>query len=108
MPNRNAVAVELPRDQVAKTPGAYYFLIHEEGARPFGMTHSCPCGCGGLSSLFFADAPVTFGDKRPVWTVTGTWPKVTLKPSIGVNHEPKPHGQYHWHGYLEDGVFVER
>jgi hypothetical protein len=105
MPPRNAQAVELPHDQVPKTPGAYYFLVLEEGGAPIGMTHSCPCGCGGLSTIFFKNAPIDLGN-RPTWSVEGTWPKVTLKPSIGITFG-RP-GPQHWHGYLENGIFVER
>ena len=41
----------------------------------------------------------------PEWSVTGEWPKVTLSPSIGFG---KLNGSYHWHGFLENGVFVEK
>jgi hypothetical protein len=50
--------------------------------------------------------------RRQEWSVSGEWPKVTLAPSIGVKYDhlgQRPDGGgYHWHGYLENGEFVER
>ena len=55
---------------------------------------STPLACGTVSESF-----------------TGEWPKVTLTPSIGIRYDGQgnaPVSGYHWHGYLENGVFVER
>ena len=35
----------------------------------------------------------------PLWTVTGTPPKITVSPSIDA-------GQYGWHGFINDGVMT--
>ena len=53
------------------------------------------------------DAPGKADAGGPEWDVTGAWPKVTLSPSIGFAKDGAT-GQFHWHGYLEDGMFVER
>jgi hypothetical protein len=66
-----------------------------------GICHACPCGCGVATILFFRGRGVNGADE---WDVTGEWPKVTLKPSIGIGVLPS----WHWHGYLENGVFVEK
>lgn len=108
---RNAPAFEVERDsadlEVGK-PGAYYFLHFDDPAEKVGILHGCPCGCGGRSTLFFSGV----GRGGNEWTVTGQWPKVTLSPSIGIKYDHlgqrPPGGGYHWHGYLENGIFVER
>lgn len=41
----------------------------------------------------------------PGWTRTGTPPKVTATPSIGMGR--RPDGQYAYHGWLRDGTLVE-
>lgn len=82
------------------SPGAYVFLYR--GDERIGIKHACPCGCRTASALFFRGK----GDGRPEWDVVGEWPKVTLSPSIGI--KPLVNGVYHWHGYLENGIFVER
>jgi hypothetical protein len=110
--NRNAVAFEVPKDdkdQNVGQPGAYYF--HRDSDMPgvnVGIIHGCPCGCGGRSILFFKG----YGQGWNEWEATGEWPKVTLSPSIGIRmgkDGKRPEGGgYHWHGYLENGVFVEK
>lgn len=101
---RNAVAFEVSSgDERATQAGAFYFVFHEDkpGLRA-GIIHACPCGCGGRSVMWLRG----HGRGRQEWDVTGEWPKVTLSPSIGIR--PVADGKYHWHGYLENGVFVER
>lgn len=103
--SRDAVAFEVQNifsDEGAK-PGAYAFMV-VDGERT-GIEHSCPCGCGMRSAMWFVGTATKHAG-GPEWTVTGQWPKVTLSPSIGIN--PKDQGKYHWHGFLEDGVFVEK
>jgi|SRR5579872_1727636 len=107
---RNATCFEVERDDADNNigmAGAFYFLRNEAGQN-IGVLHGCPCGCGGRSALFFRG----LGSGQQEWDVQGEWPKVTLTPSIGIKYDAngnKPaNGSYHWHGYLENGVFVER
>lgn len=65
--------------------------------------HGCPCGCGITSCISYRGKG---WDGHPEWDVEGVWPKLTLSPSIGI--KPMVDGKYHWHGFLEAGVFVER
>ena len=105
-PQRNAVAFEVegPESTYARKPGAYWFMYNRDGTR-MGIGHSCPCGCGLQSAMWFSGLADAGG---PEWDVKGDWPKVTLSPSIGIGRGAGPGGAYHWHGYLEDGVWVER
>ena len=41
----------------------------------------------------------------PGWTRTGTPPKVTANPSIGIGR--KPDGSWDYHGWLRDGQLIE-
>ena len=106
---RDAVAFEVekdPEDKNVGQPGAYYFLTYDK-PQNVGILHGCPCGCGGRSIIFFRG----LGSGHQEWNVTGEWPKVTLTPSIGIRYDGQgnaPVSGYHWHGYLENGVFVER
>lgn len=112
---RDATAFEVPNSEHpdAKKPGAYHFLLAPEGlsnvaaGERMGIVHACPCGCGGLTALWFRGKGPINAD---AWDVTGEWPNVTLSPSIGVKYDGAGNGptHYHWHGYLENGVFVER
>lgn len=83
--------------------GEFYF-IHRDGLR-VGIIHACPCGCGGRSAIFFRG----LGSGQQEWDVSGSWPEVTLSPSIGIRYDGNGNspgaGQYHWHGYLKGGVF---
>lgn len=108
---RNAVAFEIRYGDIVegKMPaGAYYFMrVWKDGVitdEINGFIHGCPCGCGGKSAMWFEGHENAGG---PKWSVTGEWPKVTLSPSIGIRPQDAQ-GRYHWHGYLENGVFVER
>ncbi len=99
---RDAVAFEAPRE--CRDAGAYRFIRFADDETPSGIIHACPCGCGGATALYFRGRNRNGGQE---WSVVGTWPKVTLSPSIGI--PPKDaQGRYHWHGFLENGVFVER
>jgi hypothetical protein len=103
---RNAVAFEAPEYKSGDAPmpaGAYFFMINTKG-RKDGFIHGCPCGCGARSAMWFEGEENAGG---PKWSVKGEWPKVTLSPSIGIAKDQTT-GKYHWHGYLEDGIFVER
>jgi hypothetical protein len=98
------------RDQNVGQPGAYYFM--RDSDKPgvnVGIIHGCPCGCGGRSAIWFKGLGP---DAHHEWDVAGEWPNVTLSPSIGIRMGKggmRPEGGgYHWHGYLENGVFVER
>lgn len=98
---RDAVAFEVATQEDAKPAGAYCFMQRADGTR-VGIVHACPCGCGSQGAMWFKGLADAGG---PEWSVTGEWPKVTLSPSIGFG---KLNGSYHWHGFLENGVFVEK
>lgn len=104
MPVRNAIAFEVPNGSHldARKAGAFYFMHNRAGER-MGITHACPCGCGGKGAMWFTGMADAGGQE---WDVKGEWPKVTLSPSIGFGRLKT--GGYHWHGFLENGVFVER
>lgn len=59
---------------------------------------ACP-GCGRLSGM-------TVGDPKPpngngaTWRMTGTWPEITLEPSINCV------SCCGWHGWLRGGMLV--
>ncbi len=101
---RNAIAFEVvgSADPRAHEPGAYSFMLNQDGVR-MGIIHACPCGCGGMSAMWFEGLADAGG---PEWHVDGEWPKVTLTPSIGIGRQEA--GGFHWHGFLENGEFVER
>lgn len=106
--SRNAVAFEVDPSELKhgkpNPPGAFCFYV-VNGER-IGIEHACPCGCGGLTALWFrGKGPVG----RDAWDVSGDWPKVTLSPSIGVKYDGQGNGptHFHWHGYLRNGVFEE-
>src|SRR6266853_5178599 len=99
---RDAVAFEVEEASPARyEPGAFSFLHNSAGER-VGIVHACPCGCSRRTSLLFRGKG---HDGHDEWDVLGEWPKVTLSPSIGIAKQPT--GGYHWHGFLEGGVFVE-
>jgi uncharacterized protein DUF6527 len=105
MTPRNATAFEVPGNSPARQPGAYRFILNAIGQQ-LGIVHACPCGCGNQSTIFFKGKSVYAGGAE--WEVTGEWPKVTLAPSIGIKPKDPATGLYHWHGFLENGEFVER
>lgn len=100
-----AVEVDPPHNNILAA-GEFYF-INRDGVKRVGIIHSCPCGCTGLSAIFFRG----MGAGQQEWDVTGEWPNVTLSPSIGIRYDGKgctgPNGGYHWHGYLRNGWFEE-
>lgn len=112
---RDAIAFEVPRydDPHRSKPGAFYFVytsshprgdessIEARANSAAGICHACPCGCGVATILFFRGRGINGADE---WDVTGSWPAATLSPSIGIGDRPN----WHWHGYLHGGVFVER
>lgn len=118
MSPRNAIAFEVQNGSHpdAKKGGAYWFMYRWTEKTPseitsdrIGIQHACPCGCGGKGTMWFRGGSLNGSGHSPghEWDVTGEWPKVTLSPSIGFAKD-KVTGRYHWHGYLENGVFVER
>lgn len=98
----DAVAFEAQSEEDLRKAGAYQFVVAAPDGPPVGINHACPCGCGELGFLRFAPG---WAPGQDVWTIEGTWPKVTLSPSIGFGQ--RKDGAYHWHGYLTDGVFKE-
>lgn len=113
---RNALAFEVPEQSHpdATKPGAYWFMYRWNTdvaparitSQRIGIGHACPCGCGSQSAMWF-EGSSEFHAGGPEWSVTGEWPKVTLSPSIGIRPKDAK-GRYHWHGFLEAGIFVER
>lgn len=104
---RDAKAFEVPQwdrggDNIKKA-GAYQFMVSHQTGERLGIRHSCPCGCGSQSAMWFTGKAISPDHE---WEVVGEWPNVTLSPSIGIRG-PVP-GQFHWHGYLENGIWVER
>ena len=104
--NRDAVAHEVSpedyRGMKSMPAGAYLFFSWYGESEIAGITHGCPCGCGIRTNLFLRG----YGKGHDEWDVQGEWPKVTLHPSIGISRQSD--GRWHWHGYLKNGVFVER
>lgn len=106
MTTRNALAFEIPDDQQAdgKLPaGAYYFMRDGKTGECIGIIHACPCGCGAKGAMWFKGKADAGG---PEWDVTGEWPKATMRPSIGFGMDTAT-GKFHWHGFLNNGVFEE-
>jgi hypothetical protein len=84
--------------------GAIRIVRHPDRDLIVGFEHACPCGCGKLSFIRLNAegwAPGTV----PTWQRTGDDLHMTLTPSIGI--KPLVNGQYHWHGYLREGIFEE-
>lgn len=103
---RDAKAFEVSRDSwELRAPGAYAFMVDHKTGERMGIQHSCPCGCGMQSAMWFRDKAIS---RDHEWDVVGEWPNVTLSPSIGIARGAGPNGGFHWHGYLENGVWVER
>lgn len=108
-PNNCAALLVDPRDDDYLARGEYYF-INLENEPKVGIIHTCPCGCGIRSAIWFKD----HGHGNPEWERSGPDDRMTLTPSIGIRnqfvdfqHDPKKRQQYHWHGYMRDGQFVE-
>jgi len=81
-------------DEVKKVPGAFeYFKAGDH--YPAGMIYCCPCGCGRTGSLRFRNSENT---ERPSWIWDGNMDCPTLTPSV--------HHIGHWHGWLQNGVWV--
>ncbi len=96
---------ELKRTLPHQPPGSIVYLysgvMEQEGA-PFGMEHTCPCGCGELSFCGFA--PHYKGDNA--WKLDGTLQGPTLSPRApGAAYSVKVRHACGWHGYLENGIW---
>ena len=70
-----------------------------------GVTFACPCGCGQVRYVPFAN-PLDGGE--PIEPASATWTRsgetletLTLSPSIQVR------GGCGWHGYVRDGATVD-
>lgn len=79
-------------------------IKHHDTNEVIGFNHGCPCGCGMWSFIRLNNKDVPTFQKWDL--VSGDDLHMTLKPSIGI--KPLVDGKYHWHGFLENGVFVER
>lgn len=94
----------VPNIEWQAQPGAVAIVRHKDTGKVVGYNHSCPCGCG-MWSWIRIDPQEGF----PSWNVDSGDPSdpttITLSPSIGI--WPFEQGQYHWHGYLRNGEFVE-
>lgn len=107
---RNAkLVLRDPPDDDVLAPGEAYFVRRDDREGPDALLHSCPCGCGSRSLIWFRGRSGGLG--RPEWDVVGAWPNVTLTPSIGITFDSRGlaplGGGFHWHGYLRSGVFEE-
>lgn len=120
---RNAVAHEWSKEERERweaagdhrtPPGAYYFMhklkagTYREIGSPIGVKVGCPCGCGGKIVMWFRGGSFNGegGATEREWDVTGDWPKASMSPSIGYAKNIDT-GQFHWHGFLRNGVFEE-
>lgn len=84
--------------------GAIQFVKHPDSGVVVGFNHSCPCGCGKWSFIRLNPESWAPGEV-PMWSREGDDLHMTLQPSIGIY--PLTGGQYHWHGFLRNGVFEE-
>jgi hypothetical protein len=109
-PARNAAAFEVPPGHVVSWPaGGYRFIFYADAPHtPAGIMFGCPCGCGAGRFVHFQGE----GRGHTEWAVAGQWPKVTMTPMIGLLDDTTPACQetdpnYHWHGWLINGMFLE-
>lgn len=91
-------------EQAKKTAGAFWYYDYED-EKDVGILHSCPCGCGNIGSLNIKE----WAEKKgPLWTLSGPREAPTLTPSVGIRaygKAIKTDGDFHWHGWLRDGVW---
>lgn len=112
MAPRNAQSFIVETMEVPGRPGAIQFVRNDVKNLVAGFNHACPCGCGAWSFIRLnaeSWAPGTV----PIWNRApeGDDLHMTLSPSIGIHGPTRTHqpgSPYHWHGFLENGVFVER
>lgn len=104
--SRDARAFIVDKMEMPGQAGAVHLVRHPETKTVVGFNHACPCGCG-MWSWMRIESQSGF----PHWEITaGSFDDLatlTLAPSIGIRPQ-NAQGQYHWHGFLENGVFVER
>ena len=103
---RNAQTFLVDKMEWPGKPGAIRLVRHPDRDLVVGFEHACPCGCGLWSFIRLSPegwAPGTV----PMWDRTGDDLHMTLTPSIGIRPIDEK-GCYHWHGFLENGVLVER
>ena len=102
--SRDARAFVVEKMEVPGQAGAVH-VVRREGIVQ-GFNHACPCGCGNWSWMRIEQQT-----GLPFWTIQGgsfdDLATLTLSPSIGIKPQDEQ-GRYHWHGFLEAGVFVER
>lgn len=88
-------------DEGTPVAGAFeFYVISDTGDTPRGMIYVCPCGCGRLGALPFS--PKTEDDikhGRHMWAWDGNKDAPTLTPSV--------HHVGHWHGFLQNGYWVQ-
>lgn len=90
-------------------PGAIQPVYWNDSDLVVGFNHACPCGCGAWSWIRLHNPE---GAKFDRWLVMegkipGDIEHLRLSPSIGIRPKDAA-GRYHWHGYIENGSFVER
>jgi hypothetical protein len=105
MSARNVPAHEVKHKFGTSMEAGGYYFVSTSKAEKAGIVHGCPCGCGSSTLLYFRACGL---DGAQEWDVTGEWPNVTLKPSIGIRDGSGVAGKFHWHGFLENGIFVEK
>lgn len=104
--SRDARAFIVVKMETPGQAGAVQLVRHLETQAIVGFNHACPCGCGNWSWMRIQPE-----GSFPTWTIqSGSFDDLatlTLSPSIGIKPQDAQ-GRYHWHGFLENGVFVER
>ena len=105
---RNAILHLVDDIMSAAAPGAVHKSVRFDTDKIVGFTHTCPCGCGKHSFIRLNPENWVPGTS-PMWQRSDDggddWSRMTLSPSIGIH--PVTDGQYHWHGFLRNGVFEE-
>lgn len=82
------------QDGVGLVPGSFRLSEDTDGALTFW--YCCPCGCGVLGTLLVGKGFKP--EQQPSWKWNGDTDAPTLEPSV--------HHVGHWHGHLQNGVWV--
>ena len=85
-------------DMLAREPGL--LMMEDSEAAPDGsrrVLYGCPCGCGAAGAVRVGvnEKPAS----SPSWAWTGGKTSTTFHPSV--------HHIGHWHGWLQNGQWVQ-
>jgi len=84
-------------DELPFEAPAGHTVVYKDGDQTV-INFGCPCGCGAH-----------YGGKG--WNVTENEGKLSSTPSFGCyptkRGDAGPDGNFHWHGFLTNGVFTE-